>query len=221
MLPTKTGSSLAALAAAVLLSASTFAEEDAGLWFTGTGVLAIDEAWFASLALQPRFDHDIARLERFVIRPSVSRRLGNGHTATLGYDAHVIEAPRDSIEHRTWQEWGWRLPVKIRLRTRVRLEQRYVENVDGTAVRLRLMGIWRRPLGNSGWTFELNDEVFFGMNDVSGGPRDGYDQNRFYAGFARKLNEHLTGGIGYQMQHINRARDDLTLHQVFLTLTVR
>lgn len=210
-----------ALALLVLGACPAHAEQDGGLWFTALGVLPLNEDFSASLALQPRFDRDVDRYERLVVRPWITRRLDGGHTATLGYDAHVIEAPRDRVEHRAWQQWGWRLPVTANLRTRLRLEERFVENVDGTGVRLRVMAIWRRALGDSGWTFEINDEIFFGLNDVAGGPRDGYDQNRFYAGFSRRLGPRLTGGVGYQMQHIDRPGDDLTLHQAFLTVTVR
>ncbi len=202
--------------------APTQAAEDVGLWATGTARLELDELWYTSLTLQPRFNDDIATLERLVIRPSISRRLAGPHTATLGYDAHVIESPRDRVEHRTWQQWGWKLPVTFaNLSTRVRLEQRFIEDVDGTALRARFKGTWTKPLGSGAWRFVLSDEVLVGLNDVSGGPRDGYDQNRAFAGFGTALTPRLNGLFGYQMQHIGRPGDDLTVHQLMISLTVR
>jgi len=70
---------------------------------------------------------------------------------------------------------------------RTRLEQRFIENVDQTAWRIRqfirahhnLPALPRLTL--VGW-----DEIFVNFNDTNLGPQSGFDQNRAFVGIGVK-----------------------------------
>jgi hypothetical protein len=197
------------------------ADDDLGLWATGTYVHDISDRWFADIAIQSRFNQDLEKLERLLFRPSLTYNLDTGPSLTLGYDLHSVESPRDKIEHRTWQQISVskRLP-RITAFAWTRLEQRYIEDVSGAAVRLRLRAGASMPL-QRGYSVVLANEVFFGLNELTSGPRDGFDQNRLYIGLAKRLSEHIVGQLGYQMQYIDKADTDSAGHQIFISLSYR
>ena len=198
------------------------ADSDVGLWATGDYQREFDAKWLASIAIQARFNSDIETLERLLFRPSITYKLPANIGLSLGYDAHSIESPRDIIEHRSWQQ----IAVKHRVKqfttfAHSRLEQRYFENIDAVSLRLRLNAGVDVPL-HGGFTATLANEIFFTLNDAGVGPRDGFEQNRLFAGVKKRLSDHLGVRIGYQMQYIDRpANDDIAGHQVFVFLTYK
>ena len=197
-------------------------DSDVGLWASGDYHLDLNDDWLASIIIQARFDNDLERLERLLFRPSVTFKAPHGIALTAGYDAHSVEAPRDNIEHRSWQQIAIKKPLgRLTSFAHARLEQRYFENVDDISLRLRLNAGINLPL-RGGFTATLANEVFFTLNDVDGAPVSGFDQNRLFAGFSKRLTERLNVRLGYQMQYIDRsARDDLAGNQVFIFFTFK
>lgn len=197
-------------------------QSDGGLWLTTSYTKKINTNWSASIAIQPRFNNDIENLERVVISPSVNYLLDPKQTLTLGYDAHIIDEPVSKLEQRIWQKYTRKVPGDILMGTgRVRLEERFIEDVDGTALRLRLKAGVRLPLSNTNYDFIISDEYFINVNDLSGGPEDGFDQNLFFFGCGRSLTNNIKANFGYQMQHINRPVEDLTIHQLFISFSYK
>ncbi|MDX1518570.1 MAG: DUF2490 domain-containing protein [Gammaproteobacteria bacterium] len=200
------------------------AEDEAGLWVTGSVSTALAEHWRAALDIQPRFIDGVDTLERVVLRPSISRRINDRLALTLGYDAHLIESPEGRVEQRLWQQamiTGSSGVLKTHLR--IRIEERFIEDVDSAAVRGRFRAGVKWPTGFSFFPHAiLRNEIFFNLNAPDRGPDTGFDQNRFFAGFARQLAENLDGELGYQMQYIDRnGREDLAVHQAFVGLSMR
>lgn len=206
------------------LSPTAFAgEDDTGLWTTTTGTLKLRPNWTASLAVQTRSVDDASDLERTVLRPSISYQYAPQYKLTAGYDAHLIELPTDRIEHRAWQQWSskWQFNP-ITLSARVRLEERFIEDVDDVAYRLRLGAMATVPLFDTSWRGVIRNEYFAGLNSVDGGPQSGFDQNRSFIGVSHKLNDHISAEVGYQLQHIDRgARADISIHQLMVNLSFR
>lgn len=198
------------------------ADQDAGLWVTGAAATAFGPEWSGGFAVQARFVEDIGRLERVVLRPSLGYRLGDGITATLGYDAHFIEAGRDRVEHRIWQQLAMTWPAApVTLGAQIRLEERFIETVEAVVLRLRLKAGARMPIGTGPWYATISDEIFFGLNDRAGGPDAGFDQNRLFIGAGRPITDQIAGEFGYQMQLIRRPDEDLMIHQVFVSFALR
>lgn len=205
------------------VSPSVATEDDTGFWTTTSGSVTLRKDWSAQLDIQTRSVNDWSTLERTVIRPSVSYKLSQHHTATFGYDAHFIELPTDRLEQRAWQQWATKWSLHdLSLSARVRVEERFIEDVDDTAYRLRLGTMVSVPIVKGAWYGHLRNEYFVGLNDADGGPQKGFDQNRAFAGVSHIINDHVKAEIGYQLQHIDRGpREDLSVHQVMFSVSFR
>lgn len=105
------------------------------------------------------------------------------------------------------------------LQHRVRFEQRFHDGVDDTVYRLRYFVRHTRPL--SSWhanlSLAMNEEIFFNLNNVNGGPQSGFEQNRVFVGANYKINQNLSYDVGDQNQYINgrHGRDDVINHILF------
>ncbi len=197
------------------------ADDESGLWTTMAFAKALNDRLASGVALQLRYDDDISQLERIVLRPSLSYKLDHGQLLTLGYDAHFLEVGEDRVEQRLWQQYQISETFSWFTGTfRVRLEERFIDHVDGVAARGRFLLKASIPLGTLPYTFILSNEVHVGLNELSSGPDDGLDQNRLFAGFSRALGEHVTGTLGYQNQYLDRARDR-SIHQIFASVSFK
>ena len=71
----------------------------------------------------------------------------------------------------------------------------------------------------------VQDEIFFNLNSPNNGPKGGFDQNRFFVGLNRRITDHLSVDMGYQLQVLETREpgfpDDLNhilLFQFFLNM---
>jgi Protein of unknown function (DUF2490) len=69
----------------------------------------------------------------------------------------------------------------FKLLSRSRLEERWIQNAIGTAVRARTMlrGVFPLP-AYPGLALAVYDEIFVNLNTIRQGPEAGFDQNRFF-----------------------------------------
>ena len=213
---------LAFLAALCANNIALAAEEDSGLWATVAMSKVLAERVTAAMVFQLRLNDDVDRRERALLRPSLSYRVDPSQMLTLGYDAHFINTSNDKVEQRLWQQYQLsRQYSDISASLRLRLEQRFIDHVDGVPVRLRIKPALKIPFNNSPWFFTVSNEFFVAFNDVDGGQLDGYHENRAYLGFGRTLGEGVAGQIGYQNQFIERARRDAVTHQLFVGISFK
>ncbi len=211
------------LLCSVSVCSSVFsADEEGGLWAGMSIAKRIQEKFVADTTVQFRFDDDIDQLERILLRPSLSYLFDDKQSFTLGYDAHFVEAPRSRVEQRLWQQYN----VNHRFSTltgslRLRLEERFIDHVDGVPVRLRIKSGVKLPFAQSPWFFTLSNEAFVGFNEIRGGQRDGFHENRAYVGVGRALAAGTVGQIGYQNQFFDNRTNDRMLHQFFVSISVK
>jgi len=209
-----------ALCAPLLAVPASAAEDDGRLWLTGSTRVGLPAAFSASLLLQTRFSDDIGEFERLVIRPSLGRSLGAGFSAAIGYGAHIIEEPTDKVEHRAWQQLSFEHRASfLNVVHRLRLEQRFLEGVDGTALRLRYLLGGSVPLFSSPLRASLRNELFFDLNSKRAGPDSGFGETRFFAGLSHPLGTALTLEGGYQLQYVDGRNQDAANHTLILSLS--
>lgn len=199
------------------------AEIDSGYWTTNSISAEIKQNWTTGFVVQTRVRDDFGRLERVVIRPSLSYRLSDTTSITAGYDAHFIKIANDSIEQRIWQQLQSDWSMKdFSISARFRLEERFFERVDQAAVRLRGRIRIDIPVESTDWKLTLSNEYFVGLNDASNGPKKGFDQNRAYIGVSRPIHRDLALSLGYQNQYIDRTGTrDLMVHQAMIGLSAK
>lgn len=210
------------MATLVTMTPAFAADEDGGLWTSTAVAKRFNDDISADVTLQFRFDDDIGRLERTLLRPSVSYHVAPRQTLTLGYDAHFIDAPMNIVEQRLWQQYQVShdfAPVVATLR--IRLEERFIDHIDGVPVRVRLKAGADVPFANSPWRFMLANEAFIGLNDTARSQRDGFHENRAFVGFGRPLSASINGQIGYQNQFLDGRSRDRMIHQLFLGVAVK
>ena len=198
------------------------ADEDGGLWASSAVAKRFNDDFSGDVTVQLRFDDDIGRLERTLLRPSVSYHLAPRQSVTLGYDAHFIDAPSDFVEQRLWQQYEVSqefAPVVASLR--IRLEERFFDHVDGVPVRVRVKAGVDVPVANSPWRLTLANEAFIGLNDTARSQPDGFHENRAFIGFGRSLSAQLNGQIGYQNQFLDGRARDRMIHQLFIGVALK
>ena len=176
--------------------------------------------WWAEI--QPRSREEGEDMDQLLFRPGIGYALTDHSTVWIGY-AHVINFPAsgDNIhEDRIWQQYMWSGATPLGAFTsRTRFEQRWQTNGNETGGRFRQMFklSWPlpfyQPVSLVGW-----DEVFIHLNDTNWGARQGFDQNRGFAGIGYRVQPTLLIEIGYMNQYINRSTVDNLNHVLSLNL---
>jgi len=173
--------------------------------------------WFDSHA---RFRDDSSELGVTIARPGVGWRVGERSALWLGYGRITNHLDGPNIgENRIWQQATFPLGTVFggSLSNRTRLEQRFREDGADTGHRLRQFLRWARPLTETFSAVAWN-ELFIGLNTTDWGQRDGFDQNRLFAGGAWHIKDKLRLELGYLNNRLGRPGDDQTNHNVSLSL---
>jgi len=97
----------------------------------------------------------------------------------------------------------------LRVYNRTRLEERFIEDVQGVSIRMRHMLRLVHPLWQSKhWFLAAQEEPFFTFNDRTNGPIGGFDQNRAYAGIRYQMTPVVAFELGYMNQYLNKPPGD-------------
>lgn len=179
--------------------------------------------WRGYFEVQPRLGDDMSRMERLIVRPAIGYRIRDNVSVWAGYGWTPLISPDFDHEHRAFQQLLVEGKVgEAGLTNRTRLEQRVIDGVDGTSVRLRHQVRLAQPLDRQKrWAFILYDELFWNLNSTSNGPESGFDQNRIFVGLNRTVNRHLRLEGGYLLNSIDAPRtgDNRRIHAIVTTVT--
>lgn len=197
------------------------ADDDWQQWSSVTLKHAITPEVSANLMTRIRFDEDISHKKDVLIRPWVSIRGTGGMNIGFGYDRIEPFPSSAGSEDRAWQQIGLAhkfsdIPVSGYLR----LEERFLEDVDQIIFRTRLRISLEIPIPDTSWYIASFNEVFVNLNSDSDGPRSGFDQNSLFFGIGRKLSEHVNAKFGYQWVHDWKRGEDKNVHALVLNLTI-
>jgi hypothetical protein len=198
--------------------------DDGQLWalWLGHGKLGAEGSslsnwrWWADV--QARFRNDGEDYDTGFVRPGVGYALTERMTLWAGYVFIDNDLPGGGRTHeqRAWQQLTWSAPLEgFSLMSRTRLEQRFVEDQSETGWRFRQLVKATTPLGADGETFlSVWDEAFFDLDDTDWGQRQGFRQNRVFAGLGWFLDPARRHSIevGYLNQWIDRADEDRLNH---------
>ncbi|MBL8724941.1 MAG: DUF2490 domain-containing protein [Planctomycetes bacterium] len=235
-----------ALAAAAILSLSrpvqAQLDHDGGVWTALNSQGKLDSLapelsrvrWWLDVHVRQRDEGE--RFETSIVRPGVGYALTDTMTAWVGHAWVVNDLPgKDPFgEHRIWQQFSWNPDVgrlapslaDLKLSSRTRLEERFVEDHGTVGWRLRQMFKATYPLRQDHRVFaSVWDELFWDLNDATWGTHGtqstGFSQNRGFAGIGFQLDEgrHWSVEVGYLNQWVDRqGRDDRMNHVVAVWL---
>lgn len=154
--------------------------------------------------------------DQYLLRPSISFKVGNNSAFTTGYTLISTNTPQHrTIENNLWQQFSFSLPVKRSSYFGwIRLEYRWQTKNKETSFggRIRFRTGFQFPLGKNGKAFSPKVVVF---NEVfmiikKGFPYQ-FNQNWTFFGFQQNINAKLQILTGFQRNTI--AKGDSFLHK--------
>ena len=197
--------------AAILVAASILvpcarapaAENDVQLWPVVALNHRLDDRWAGHFQSRLRFDDDVSQTKDLLLRGFVSWQALESLSLALGYD--YLHSFQSRSEHRPWQSVQHRLRLDdLTLSNRVRLDERFVEDVSGVVLRFRYRLRGTHPIGSSAWYGVISDEVFVNLNDRGAGPVSGFEQNRLRFAAGVRFLDWLRAESGYEWQYAER-----------------
>ncbi|MGF1510106.1 MAG: DUF2490 domain-containing protein [Myxococcota bacterium] len=187
------------------------AESDGQLWATGRVNVPIGERLALSMFAQGRIADDISASDVWLLRPAIGYRVWESVWLGAGYDYFRLIDRGD--EHRFWQEVA--LPFQFGdfvMSNRVRVEERWISDLDGVLVRARYRNRCAHPLAETPLYLVFANEVFVNINDLGSGPQHGFEQNRLAGGVGVHLGSLLRSEVGYQWRYLDRRGPDRNDH---------
>jgi Protein of unknown function (DUF2490) len=201
-------------------------QEDGRFWLNINAVGKLPaEGWHWYAELQPRWRHEGSEFDQLLIRPAVYYALNDRSSVWLGY-AHVNTHPagRSSFEeNRLWQQYlhNFEPIYDVKIQSRTRLEQRWLENSDDTGYKLRqLVRLTTHSSLHPKLTWVVYDEYFINLNTTDYGARKGFDQNRAFIGVNWALSQTARVEVGYLNQFVNGRNVNAENHVLSTTLNL-
>ncbi len=197
------------LTGALLLSGTAWADSsldhDLQLWTPFYLTFPLKGKVKGYFEVNPRVGDDLSEMRQLLIRPAVGYQVTKALSLWQGYAWVADFLPTFRSENRLYQQLQYRTAVHgFNLLSRSRLEERFIEDTSGVAIRARTMLRVGYPFGRAkAWSVVLYDEVFINLNSIQNGPEGGFDQNRAFGGVNYKLSGHVNVDAGYQFQLVN------------------
>jgi len=178
---------------------------DGQFWIPLYNRVTLSEKFRGWFEVNPRFGDNISEIDQLLIRPALGYQFTPSLSIWQGYAWITNYQPRFRDEHRLYQQVSYRRSFSsFKVFSRTRLEERFLQDARGAAIRARQMLRADFPFDKDQiWGSVIYDELFVNLNTVGSGPEGGFDQNRFFVGIHRKVNAHLSFDFGYQNQTIN------------------
>lgn len=187
---------VAALGLGLLLmpSAALATDDDFEFWLNPSFGFDLDEDTGMELETAQRFrDAGEGRPDTYFFRLWVNQALGDSVTLAGAVERRINDGGSD--ETRVIQQMSTRHGI---VRTRLRLEERFVDNADRMGLRLRpRLGV-SVPLDDAGrWSFGANAELFFTLRSNNRGADTGLTGMRTQIGFGYDISDNVSVSAAY------------------------
>ena len=188
----------------LVASPARAANQQFQIWTPAYLNLAFNDRVSGWYEVQPRFSEE--GVSQLLLRTAVGYRFHGRWSAWMGYAWTPSVQPSFRTENRIYQQLLFSDDFSFgRLTSRTRFEQRWIGETSGVALRLRTLLRDQIEVSEDRlWRAVVQDEVFVNLNSPGGGPVSGFDQNRFFVGMNRVVNDHFNVDVGYQLQYLNR-----------------
>ena len=188
-------------------STSARASSDSQIWTTEAVNLKLGGNWRAQEELVERFSDNRSGLYEIESNTLLGYKLSKSTTLWAGYthDPQYSGGNFTVMEHRLREQVTFDNVVKLgagKLSFRLRGEERWRRNVDGTGWRLRPYVKYTLPLANGSKTnLVLSAEPFINLNTTPFQTQSGLDRIRSLIAINTPISKRLTAEIGYLNQH--------------------
>lgn len=201
---------LAALGAALLHAPAAASDDAFELWLNPSASFDLDGNTGVEIETAQRFrSASDGRPDTYFLRLWLNQELSDALTISGAAERRVNDG--DDDETRMMQQLSVRRGV---LRTRLRLEQRFVDGTERVGLRLRPRVGVSVPLNSEGrWSLEGNAELFLTMRSTSAGGDDGLTGLRTQLGATYELAKNLSLTAAYlRQQDIRKGAPDRVGH---------
>ncbi len=175
---------------------------DFRLWTPVYLTVKLPSKFIAYMEVNPRIGDDVTNIDQLLLRPAIGYQLTEHLSIWQGYawvgnfnQPHTPPQSPFFEENRIYQQVNYNHKFShFKFLSRTRLEERWIEHADGTAVRFRQMLRADFPIPQApDWALVAYDEVFVNLNTVGAstgkGPGAGLDQNRFFLGINKTFKD--------------------------------
>ena len=196
---------MALLAGAAISSPAYAAKSDSQVWTNAQATVKLSDAWRLQEEMTARFSDNRNGLYEIESNTLLGYRLNKVVTLWAGYTHNPQYSGGDFtvMEHRAREQVTFDGFAKLgpgKLNGRVRLEQRWRHNVDGTGWRVRPYLKYSLPIAGK-TTLNLSSEPFFNLNTTPFQKKPGLDRVRNLVTVSTPLTKRLSGEAGYMNQH--------------------
>ena len=210
--------------AASLVAAPAQAREDEQLWTSASANKKLDD-WRLSQEFTARFSDNRGGLYEIEAVSMVGYQIGKSATAAVGYvfNPQYSDGDLTTREHRLREQITFDNVAQFgggKMSARLRLEQRWRENADGTAWRMRPYVKYSVPLKKGGKTaLVLSNETFVNLKTTRFQSTKGLDRMRNLIAVSTPLSKRLSLEAGYLNQYgFVRGGDDNMDHAASIAL---
>ena len=199
------------LAAALLpagVAQPALAATDSQLWTTQVVNLKLDQKWRFQEELVERFSDNKSGLYEIESNTLLGYKVSKSTTLWAGYthDPQYSGGTFKGMEHRLREQVAFDNVVNLgggKLSFRLRGEERWRRNVDGTGWRLRPYVRYSLPLGRGSKTnLVLSSEPFINLNTTPFQKQAGLDRMRNLIAINTPISKKFSAEFGYMNQHI-------------------
>jgi len=193
-------------------------ENDLGLWTNINLKVPITNKIETRFQFSPRLVDNITDFNQFVTHGTLGYKLNKNFSIWQGYAWSTTYIPNFRREQRIYNDIVYESTFKkLELENRFRLEERFLQSVEGVSLRGRYRLKASYPIDRrKKWRVVFIDEIFTNFNSHFNGPQAGLDQNRIYLGLNKRFNEHFNLDGGYQLQHLHRESNDDKLNHFIM-----
>ena len=199
----KAFASTAVLMALTFAPASAFATDDAAeVWFNPSISFDLDkDTGFEIETAQRLRDADNGRADTYFARLWINQRVSKNATLSGALERRINDG--GSNETRLIQQLSTSHGF---LRTRLRLEQRFVDNADRMGMRVRpRIGVSVPIDADQRWKFKTDAELFLTLRSTGVGGADGLTALRTQIGISYEVSDKMTLSTAYLRQQDFRA----------------
>ena len=193
------------LFAAGMSQPANAAKSDSQIWTNGAVNVKLTDKWRLQEEMTVRFSDNRNGLYELESNTLLGYRLNKVVTLWAGYTHNPQYAGGDFtvMEHRAREQVTFDGLARLgpgKLNARVRLEQRWRHNVDGTGWRFRPYLKYSLPIAGK-TALNLSAEPFFNLNTTPFQKQGGLDRVRNLVTVSTPLTKTISGELGYMNQH--------------------
>lgn len=201
------------------------ARQDRQLWTGASASVKLNDKWQLNQEVQTRFSDKRNGLFQVQAVTLLGYKINRSLTVAGGYVHSPLytEGEFQVVERRARQQITVDNVAQFaggKVSARMRVEQRWRDNVEGTAVRMRPYVKFSRPLKSGSKTsLNLASEAYVNLNTASFQRTEGFDRMRNAVSLNTKLSPKLSLEAGYLNQYgFVRNRDDTIDHVATVNL---